>query len=78
MNDLKYAKKVVLVTDCIYDKLPKIELDKKYPNYNIKSNKGYGTKDHLEALEEFGPVKGLHRFSYKPVKNSLIKKVSLF
>lgn len=55
-----------------------IELDKKYPKYNIKSNKGYGTKDHLEALEEFGPIKGLHRFSYKPVKNSLIKKVSLF
>ena len=54
------------------------ELDKKYPEYNIKNNKGYGTKDHLEALEEFGPVKGLHRFSYKPVKNSLIQKISLF
>lgn len=54
------------------------ELDKKYPQYNIKSNKGYGTKDHLEALEEFGPIKGLHRFSYKPVKESLIKKITLF
>ena len=55
-----------------------LELDKQYPQYNIKKNKGYGTKDHLEALDEFGPVKGLHRFSYKPVKNSLIKKISLF
>ena len=55
-----------------------IELDKKYPIYNIRNNKGYGTKDHLNALEEFGPVRGLHRFSYKPVKNSLIKKISLF
>ena len=28
-----------------------LELDKKYPEYNIKKNKGYGTKDHLEALK---------------------------
>ena len=32
------------------------ELDKKYPQYNIAKNKGYGTKDHLEALKEYGPV----------------------
>ena len=54
------------------------ELDKQYPQYNIKKNKGYGTKDHLDALEQYGPVRGLHRFSYKPVKNSLIQKISLF
>lgn len=54
------------------------ELDKKYPNYNIKKNKGYGTKDHLEALHKFGPIKGLHRFTYAPVKESLIEKISLF
>ncbi len=44
-----------------------IELDKKYPEYNFKSNKGYGTKKHLEALQEYGPVKDIHRFSYSPV-----------
>ena len=54
------------------------ELDKKYPAYNIKKNKGYGTKDHLEALKKFGPVKHLHRFSYAPVKACFIEKVSLF
>lgn len=54
------------------------EIDKSYPLYNIKGNKGYGTKDHLKALQEYGPVKGLHRFSYAPVKSSLIKKISLF
>jgi len=54
------------------------ENDSKYPNYKIAKNKGYGTKDHLEALASFGPVKGLHRFSYGPVKKSLIEKVSLF
>ena len=54
------------------------ELDKKYPEYNIKKNKGYGTKDHLEALKKYGPVKHLHRFSYAPVKDCFIEKVSLF
>ena len=43
---------------------------------NIKNNKGYGTKDHLEALRKFGPVKGLHRFSYRPVYEA--NNVNLF
>ena len=55
-----------------------VELDAKYPEYNIKKNKGYGTKDHLEALKKYGPVKHLHRFSYAPVKACFIEKVSLF
>ena len=54
------------------------ELDKKYPVYNIKKNKGYGTKDHLEALKKHGPVKHLHRFSYAPVRACFIEKVTLF
>ena len=54
------------------------ELDQKYPEYHIKKNKGYGTKDHLEALKKYGPVKHLHRFSYAPVKACFIEKVSLF
>lgn len=54
------------------------ELDKKYPEYNIKKNKGYGTKDHLQALKEHGPIKHLHRFSYAPVKACFIEKISLF
>ena len=54
------------------------ELDKKYPQYNIKKNKGYGTKDHLEALKKYGAIKGLHRFSYGPIKSLYIEKISLF
>ena len=54
------------------------ELDKVYPQYNIKKNKGYGTKDHLEALKKYGPVKHLHRFTYAPVKACFIEKISLF
>ena len=55
-----------------------LELDEKYPQYNIKKNKGYGTKDHLEALEKYGPVKHLHRFTYAPVRACFIEKVKLF
>lgn len=54
------------------------ELDEKYPEYHIKKNKGYGTKDHLLALKEYGPIKHLHRFSYAPVKACFIEKISLF
>ena len=43
------------------------ELDKKYPEYGFKKHKGYGTKAHMEALEKYGPIKGIHRFSYKPI-----------
>ena len=29
-------------------------LDKKYPYYNFKNNKGYPTKDHIEAIKKYG------------------------
>lgn len=54
------------------------ELDKKYPNYNIKKHKGYGTKEHLEALKKYGPIEGVHRYSFGPVKNLFIEKITLF
>ena len=31
------------------------ELDEKFPGYGIAKNKGYGTKDHIEALFRLGP-----------------------
>ena len=54
------------------------ELDKKYPQYQIAKHKGYGTKLHLEKLHEYGPVKGLYRYSYAPVKALFIEKIKLF
>ncbi len=32
-----------------------IELDKKYPEYNIAKHKGYPTKEHMDAVRKFGP-----------------------
>lgn len=43
------------------------ELDKKYPYYNFKKNKGYPTKDHVKAIEEHGILKE-HRKTYGKVK----------
>lgn len=44
------------------------ELHEKYPMYDFKKNKGYPTKKHLEAIEEYGIIDE-HRRSYGPVKN---------
>ena len=55
-----------------------LELDKEYPQYQIAKHKGYGTKIHMDALEKYGPMKGLHRFSYKPVKKFLTQQIKLF
>ncbi len=41
--------------------------DEVFPQYGLRRNKGYGTGDHLAALERFGPTT-LHRFSFEPVR----------
>lgn len=46
------------------------ELDKKYPMYDFRDNKGYPTKKHLEAIDEYGIIDE-HRRSYGPVKKYL-------
>ncbi|MDR0934792.1 MAG: ribonuclease HII [Erysipelotrichaceae bacterium] len=50
-----------------------VRLDAKYPSYGIKKHKGYPTKEHINALEEYGPIKGIHRYSYAPIKKILTK-----
>ncbi|HXN71043.1 MAG TPA: ribonuclease HII [Candidatus Acidoferrales bacterium] len=45
------------------------EFDQLYPQYGLARNKGYGTPDHLEALQRHGPSP-LHRFSYSPVREA--------
>lgn len=42
--------------------------DKKYPQYGFKTNVGYGTKQHKDAIKKFG-VLPIHRQSFKPIKN---------
>ena len=43
-----------------------VELDNLYPEYGLARHKGYGTKEHLSRLEQWGPCP-LHRHSFAPV-----------
>jgi ribonuclease HII len=40
-----------------------LEMDKEYPDYGWKQNKGYPTKSHREGIAKFGTTP-LHRLSY--------------
>ena len=42
-----------------------------YPHYGWEKNKGYGTPDHMAALQEHGPTP-LHRKSFGPVAQLLL------
>lgn len=46
------------------------ELDERYPEYGFAKHKGYGTKEHLEALAKYGPLP-VHRKSFGPVKQAI-------
>ncbi|MEA1939523.1 MAG: ribonuclease HII [Candidatus Caldatribacteriota bacterium] len=45
-----------------------IKYDEEFPHYNLKKNKGYGTKEHFQALRKYGATR-IHRRSYKGVCN---------
>lgn len=49
------------------------ELDKKYPQYELKKHKGYPTKRHLELIQEYGIKEDIYRLSYSPVKKIIEK-----
>ena len=45
-----------------------IKFSEKYPEYSFEKNKGYGTKEHREAISKYG-LSNIHRksFSLKPI-----------
>lgn len=45
-----------------------INYAKTYPVYGFAGHKGYGTAEHQEALEKYGPCP-LHRRSYRPIRH---------
>lgn len=50
-----------------------VELDKLYSEYGFAKHKGYPTKQHLEAIKEYGILDLHHRKSYSPVKDEALK-----
>lgn len=47
-------------------------LDRVYPQYGFGQHKGYGTKQHMLALDKYGPCP-VHRRSCSPVKKAVSK-----
>ena len=43
-----------------------------YPQYEYRNHKGYGTKRHLELMDEYG-LNELYRMSYRPCKDRQLK-----
>ena len=54
------------------------DLQGKYPNFAFGVHKGYGTKAHMEELEAYGPIEGVHRKSFKPVTKFFQQQLTLF
>lgn len=46
------------------------ELSSRFPGYGFENHKGYGTREHQEALEKLG-VCEIHRESYAPIRKIL-------
>ncbi len=50
------------------------EYDTIYPEYGFAKNKGYGTKQHMQAIDDYG-ITPIHRRSFGPV---MVRQQSLF
>ena len=46
---------------------------KEFPGYDFENNKGYGTRKHLDGIENFGITK-IHRKTFEPVKSKINQK----
>lgn len=44
------------------------EISNNYKQYGWAQNKGYGTKDHRSAVQEYGPT-DFHRMSFRPMRD---------
>ena len=44
-----------------------MRLARRYPNYDLTANKGYGTQRHRLALQQHGPSPQ-HRLSFRPCR----------
>jgi ribonuclease HII len=50
------------------------ELHRRYPEFGFDHNKGYGTADHLDAIERMGPT-DIHRLSFAGVGQPMLPGV---
>ncbi|EGO63125.1 ribonuclease HII [Acetonema longum] len=64
-----------IVAKVVRDRLM-IQLDQEFPAYGFAQHKGYGTKQHMSAIEHFGACP-IHRRSFEPIKSKFSKEGAL-
>ncbi len=52
------------------DRRMQTEAAKLYPQYGFDQHKGYGTRQHMDALRRYGPCP-IHRMSFRPLSEDL-------
>ena len=66
------AKSISIAAASIVAKVARDELMKElsvsYPVYGFQQNMGYGTREHLEAIKQYG-ITPYHRRSFAPIKD---------
>lgn len=66
------AKSISIAAASVMAKVTRDRMMKKlhedYPEYFFHKNMGYGTKDHLEAIRQYG-ITPYHRKSFEPIKS---------
>ena len=45
-----------------------VKYDQEYPQYGFKKHKGYPTKQHMNAIYEYGSCP-IHRMTFAPLKH---------
>lgn len=53
------------------------EYHQQWPQYGFEQHKGYGTAQHLAALEQHGPC-SIHRYSFDPLKTRHVQQQAVF
>ena len=68
------AKSISIAAASIIAKETRDDIMKEYhkiwPEYGFDKHKGYGTKQHISAIEKYGPCQ-IHRYSFEPIKSLL-------
>ena len=58
-----------IVAKVTRDRLMTGSFESRHPGYGFARNKGYGTAEHMAALQELGPCP-IHRYSFAPVRSA--------
>lgn len=71
------AKSVSIAAASIVAKVARdrlmVELSSQFPEYGFQQNMGYGTREHLQAIQMHG-ITPYHRKSFAPVRESVLKE----